>query len=97
MLLSFPNLVRVANLPRTCADCREYPAIERSWSRRSRVMRPVRRDLPSGTVTFLFMDVEGSTRLFHELGATLGAWLAEVHEETLAGIRASSNDALAAA
>jgi class 3 adenylate cyclase len=25
------------------------------------------RDLPSGTVTFLFTDVEGSTRLLHEL------------------------------
>src|SRR5690349_17275857 len=30
---------------------------------------PVRRNLPSGTVTFLFTDVEGSTRLLHELGA----------------------------
>jgi hypothetical protein len=29
-------------------------------------MRP---DLPSGTVTFLFTDVEGSTRVLHELGA----------------------------
>ena len=29
----------------------------------------VRRDLPSGTVTFLFTDVEGSTGLPHELGA----------------------------
>ena len=27
------------------------------------------RDLPSGTVTFLFTDVEGSTRLLHKLGA----------------------------
>jgi len=33
------------------------------------MMRSVRRDLPSGTVTFLFTDVEGSTRLLHELGA----------------------------
>ena len=24
--------------------------------------------LPSGTVTFLFSDIEGSTRLLHELG-----------------------------
>jgi predicted ATPase/class 3 adenylate cyclase len=29
----------------------------------------VRRDLPAGTVTFLFSDVEGSTKLLHELGA----------------------------
>src|SRR5438552_17605006 len=26
------------------------------------------RDLPTGTLTFLFTDVEGSTRLLHELG-----------------------------
>ena len=25
--------------------------------------------LPSGTVTFLFTDIEGSTKLLHELGA----------------------------
>jgi predicted ATPase/class 3 adenylate cyclase len=29
----------------------------------------VRRDLPAGSVTFLFTDVEGSTKLLHELGA----------------------------
>jgi hypothetical protein len=29
----------------------------------------VRNELPTGTVTFLFTDVEGSTRLLHELGA----------------------------
>jgi class 3 adenylate cyclase len=33
------------------------------------MMAPVRSDLPSGTVTFLFTDVEGSTKLLHELGA----------------------------
>jgi hypothetical protein len=27
------------------------------------------RDLPTGTLTFLFTDVEGSTKLLHELGA----------------------------
>jgi len=31
-------------------------------------MPRVQRDLPSGTVSFLFTDVEGSTRLLHELG-----------------------------
>ena len=35
------------------------------------------RDLPSGTVTFLFTDIEGSTRLLHELGA-------EAYERALA-------------
>jgi class 3 adenylate cyclase len=29
----------------------------------------VRLELPAGTVTFLFTDVEGSTRLLRELGA----------------------------
>ena len=29
----------------------------------------MRTDLPSGTVTFLFTDVEGSTKLLDELGA----------------------------
>ena len=29
----------------------------------------MQRDLPSGTVTFLFTDIEGSTKLLHELGA----------------------------
>jgi len=33
-----------------------------------RIMPAVQRDLPSGTVTFLFTDVEGSTRLLHDLG-----------------------------
>ena len=30
---------------------------------------PVRRHLPAGTVTFLFTDIEGSTKLLHTLGA----------------------------
>ena len=29
----------------------------------------MREDLPSGTVTFLFTDIEGSTKLLRELGA----------------------------
>src|SRR5688500_313081 len=29
----------------------------------------MRRELPAGTVTFLFTDVDGSTRLLHDLGA----------------------------
>ena len=30
-------------------------------------------ELPSGTVTFLFTDIEGSTRLLHELGERYAA------------------------
>ena len=35
------------------------------------------RELPSGTVTFLFTDIEGSTRLLHELGDEYADALAE--------------------
>ena len=33
-------------------------------------------DLPSGTVTFLFTDIEGSTRLWEQSPAAMGAALA---------------------
>jgi len=33
------------------------------------MMTPVRPDLPSGTITFLFTDAEGSRMLLHDLGA----------------------------
>jgi predicted ATPase len=48
-------------------------------------MRP---DLPTGTVTFLFADVEGSTRLMHELGA-------EAYAEALAEHRRVVREAVA--
>jgi predicted ATPase/class 3 adenylate cyclase len=38
----------------------------------------VRRELPAGTVTFLFTDVEGSSKLLHELGA--GAYAQKLAE-----------------
>jgi len=34
-------------------------------------------ELPSGTVTFLFTDIEGSTQLLHELGEGYADVLAE--------------------
>jgi predicted ATPase/class 3 adenylate cyclase len=39
--------------------------------------------LPSGTVTFVFTDVEGSTRLLHELGADSYAALLSEHRRLL--------------
>jgi class 3 adenylate cyclase len=43
------------------------------------------RELPSGTVTLLFTDIEGSTRLLHELG--------EQYAEVLAQHRRAMRDA----
>jgi predicted ATPase len=41
------------------------------------------RELPSGTVTFLFTDVEGSTALLHELGAEAYAGALAEHRRAL--------------
>jgi predicted ATPase len=49
----------------------------------------VRDDLPTGTVTFLFTDVEGSTRLLHSLGA-------EAYADALAEHRRVVREACAA-
>ena len=49
----------------------------------------MRFDLPTGTVTFLFTDVEGSTKLLHELGA-------EAYAEALAEHRRVVREACAA-
>ncbi len=46
-------------------------------------MARVRRDLPSGTVTFLFTDIEGSTKLLHELGAQAYAEAQAEHRRIL--------------
>jgi predicted ATPase len=43
----------------------------------------VRRDLPFGTVTFLFTDVEGSTKLLHDLGAAAYAEALAEHRALL--------------
>jgi predicted ATPase len=45
----------------------------------------VRDDLPSGTVTFLFTDVEGSTRLLHELGDETYATALAEHRRVIRG------------
>jgi class 3 adenylate cyclase/CheY-like chemotaxis protein len=47
-------------------------------------------DLPSGTVTFLFTDIEGSTRLLKALGESYGAVLAD-HQRLLREAFASAS------
>jgi predicted ATPase/class 3 adenylate cyclase len=47
------------------------------------MMTAVRGDLPSGTVTFLFTDVEGSTGLLRELGADRYVEVLAEHRRTL--------------
>jgi predicted ATPase/class 3 adenylate cyclase len=49
------------------------------------IMVAVRRDLPSGTVTFLFTDVEGSTKLLHELGTERYAEALAEHRRIVRG------------
>jgi class 3 adenylate cyclase len=44
--------------------------------------------LPTGTVTFVFTDIEGSTRLLHELGPER---YAVVRARTLARVREASD------
>ena len=43
----------------------------------------MRADLPAGAVTFLFTDVEGSTRLLHRLGEAAYADALAGHRRTL--------------
>jgi predicted ATPase len=43
------------------------------------------RDLPAGTVTFLFTDIEGSTKLLHDLGAERYAESLAAHRRALRG------------
>jgi predicted ATPase/class 3 adenylate cyclase len=43
----------------------------------------VKNDLPDGTVTFLFTDVEGSTKLLHELGAEAYAQALAEHRRVI--------------
>jgi predicted ATPase/class 3 adenylate cyclase len=47
---------------------------------------PVRHHLPTGTVTFLFTDIEGSTKLLHELGAEAYARALAEHRRVLRAV-----------
>ena len=50
----------------------------------------MRAELPSGTVTFLFTDVEGSTKLLHELGADAYAGALAEHRRVIREAAASN-------
>jgi len=50
------------------------------WQVHDALMRP---DLPRGTVTFLFTDIEGSTRLLRRLGPELYAEALAAHRQLL--------------
>ena len=56
---------------------------------RSRHDHGVRRELPSGTVTFLFTDIEGSTRLLHELGERVRGAARRAPARAARGVRAA--------
>ncbi len=58
-----------------------YPALDR-WVGNDDPAS-VGRDLPAGTVTFLFTDVEGSTKFLHELGAEAYAAALAEHRRLL--------------
>jgi class 3 adenylate cyclase len=49
-------------------------------------------ELPTGTVTFLFTDVEGSTQLLHELGAEGYADALAEHRRILRHVRRRRRD-----
>src|SRR5215831_8290801 len=51
----------------------------------------MRSDLPTGTVTFLFTDVEGSTNLLHELGAEKYADALAEHQRVVRQACAAEN------
>jgi predicted ATPase/class 3 adenylate cyclase len=54
--------------------------VGRRWKSRPPTRNAFRvRDLPTGTVTFLFSDIEGSTKLLDELGERYSALLGEHH------------------
>src|SRR6478735_785136 len=67
---------RCARASGTTLPTRGPLAVRRTWSDTERAMT----ELPTGTATFLFTDIEGSTRLVEELGADYGTLLAR-HDE----------------
>src|SRR6266545_4074512 len=54
--------------PFLCKPFRNPLDLRRDPSHHGRI--EMRRELPTGTVTFLFTDIEGSTKLLDELGAS---------------------------
>src|SRR5918999_851271 len=79
--LMVPASGSTARSPHLAAEAVRVPGSAHLWADHSSSVRDDRfvseRYLPSGTVTFLFTDVEGSTRLLREHGAAYAELLAE--------------------
>src|SRR5258708_12368858 len=54
--------------------------IEAGCPNRSRAERAIMQNLPTGTVTLLFTDIAGSTRLLHQLGDRYASMLLECRQ-----------------
>jgi predicted ATPase/class 3 adenylate cyclase len=61
----------------------DYPITRTFLCREGEVVSPPMRQLPRGTVTLLFTDIEGSTRLLHELGRDLYGETLREHQRLL--------------
>jgi predicted ATPase/class 3 adenylate cyclase len=72
---------KVAPGSRLPSGQRAHPRTTRSTGLRLRAITSAK--LPTGTVTFLFTDIEGSTRLLHELGRGPYAAVLEEHHRLL--------------
>jgi WD40 repeat protein/class 3 adenylate cyclase len=91
------DMAKVASLYQRCTDeLMEYLGVEPSPETRAlyddllkRVKAPPRATVaqPSGTITFLFTDIEGSTRMLEMLGDKYAVALSEHHEIMRAAIQ----------
>src|SRR5689334_8500462 len=68
-------------MTRNCARCSIYLRVHLCYNTNSSFSQAIRRvlvrPLPTGTVTLLFTDIEGSTRLLRRLGSRYAEVLAE--------------------
>src|SRR5579872_3102327 len=63
-----------------CSRSAVHFVIEVGCPNRSRAGRAIMQNLPTGTVTLLFTDIAGSTRLLHQLGERYASVLSECRQ-----------------